>query len=162
MHKFEHPWDQYQVITHTSSSCSSLQAEHKASTNSVHFRFTPRETHCFNFLLDCSSPGGFQFTLLSFPLRGPSKGYLWDSIVIIVICRLIDTFENMAFCSYVVDRWPPIKSVLNVFLCTPIPNYHTYEVCEAVYAFQRFACDCESCIQGGVDTHHFRFGRIDF
>ena len=40
--------------------------------------------------------------------------------------------------------------------------YHTSEVCEADYALQRFACDRERCIEGGIDTHHFRFRRIYF
>ena len=59
-------------------------------TNSVqsgHFRLTPRETHCLNIFLDCSSPGGFWSALLSFLLRGPSKSFPWNSIVnILKIC----------------------------------------------------------------------------
>ena len=45
-----------------------------------HFRLTPSETHCLNLFLDCSSPGGFRYALLSFPFRSPSKSYLCDSI----------------------------------------------------------------------------------
>ena len=36
---------------------------------------------CLNIFLDCSSPGNFRTALLSFPLRGPSKSYPWNSIV---------------------------------------------------------------------------------
>ena len=80
----------------------------------------------------------------------------------------------MEFSSYAVDQWPPYWSqirkgisglaqfVLDVFLCNPMPTHHNFEVCEAVYASQRFACERERCIQGGVDTHHFRFRRIYF
>ena len=51
------------------------------------------------------------------------------------------------------------ESVLNVFLFSTIHTYYTSEVCEAVYAFQLLACDCEICIQDGVDTHHFSLRR---
>ena len=54
------------------------------------------------------------------------------------------------------------KSVFNVILCTPILTYDTSKVCEAFYAFQNFERDRESCILGGVDTHHFCFRYIDF
>ena len=62
-----------------------------------------------------------------------------------------DDIVKMEFNSYAVDRWPPYlsltskgissfdKSVLIVFLCTPILTYYISKVCEAINAFQRFA-----------------------
>ena len=49
------------------------------STKSVHFHLTPCETY-FHYL-DYSSQVGFVFSLLSLPLRGQSKRYLWNSFV---------------------------------------------------------------------------------
>ena len=46
-----------------------------------HFCLTLCEAHCLNLFLDCSSPGGLRSTLLSFPVRIPSKRHPCDSIV---------------------------------------------------------------------------------